>query len=326
MSIKTDFVPNCLMSKNIEKPLLCGVNTYPDTLDLRDLVLKTENQGSTPTCAAHAATSWAENINWRKRGIIQNLDPYKVYNYAKTVDGYPGVDGSTLDAVLKGILYYNMVDNTGDIYCFSDISTLKKIIHKYGPCLVAFDVSDIWMDHYNKTVLSGKPGNSCGGHAITAVGYNDAGLADEFYARTIKGGMANAKSAGYAIFGTHTQDAKKAGWDLIADSNWIDSISPYDTLEKTMKASSDKLLERCDNIYIKYNNQTEAQKESLKKDLEDLQKLITSDSYQVATNVMNKLDEMLNKTYASNEANKRIKEQLEYMHKIAKTKQNIYKD
>lgn len=173
---KTDFVPNCLMSKSIEPALLCGAASYPETLDLRDLVLKTEDQGSTPTCAAHSATSWAENVNWRKTGNRVNLDPYKVYDYAKTIDGYKDIDGTTLDAVLYSLLHFKMVENTGSVYCFSDISTLKKVIHKYGPCLVAFDVSELWMRHYGKLVLSGEPGPSCGGHAITAVGYNRAGL------------------------------------------------------------------------------------------------------------------------------------------------------
>ena len=174
---KTDFVSNCLMTMDIKSPLLSGSATYPETLDLRDLVLKTENQGSTSTCAAHAATSWAENVNWRKNGTVVNLDPYKVYDYAKTIDGYPGVEGTTLDAVLKSLLHFNMVANTGSVYCFNDIPTLKKVIHKYGPCLVAFDVSELWMRHYGKLVLSGKQlGSSCGGHAVTAVGYNRAGL------------------------------------------------------------------------------------------------------------------------------------------------------
>lgn len=173
---KTDFVPNCLMAKHIDLPLVCGTSDYPKTLDLRDLVLKTEDQGSTSTCAAHAATSWAEAINWRKTGKAVNLDPYKVYNYAKTIDGWPNEDGTTLPAVLESLLHFNMIANTGDIYTFNDINTLKKVIHKYGPCMVAFEVSDLWMNHGNKLVLSGDPGESCGGHAMICVGYNKFGL------------------------------------------------------------------------------------------------------------------------------------------------------
>ena len=198
--IKTDFVPNCLMSKNIQPELLCGINSYPETLDLRDMLLQTENQGSTPTCAAHAATSFAENINWRRTGKTINLDPHKVYDYAKTIDGYKNVSGTTLDAVLLALLHFKMVPDTGSVYCFNSISTLKKIIHKYGPCLVAFDVSDIWMSHFGKLVLSGDPGNSCGGHAITACGYCKAGLF-----------IQNSWSASWGKYGFAC-----VSWDLVA--------------------------------------------------------------------------------------------------------------
>lgn len=176
--IKTDFKPNCLLSKNLDSSqLLCGGQTFPETLDLRDLVLSTEDQGSTSTCAAHAATSFAESINWRKYGKIENLDPYKVYDYAKTIDGYPGLDGTTLDAVLIGLIHFKMINaSINQIKCFTTLTDLKKVIHKYGPCLVAFDVSDLWMTHYGKLVLSGNPGNSQGGHALIAVGFTRAGL------------------------------------------------------------------------------------------------------------------------------------------------------
>ena len=41
---------------------------YPKTLDMRDLVLQTENQGMTSMCAAYTATSWLESLMWRKTG------------------------------------------------------------------------------------------------------------------------------------------------------------------------------------------------------------------------------------------------------------------
>lgn len=175
---KKDFVPDCLMATDIQPEMIVGGTTpFPETLDLRDMLLKTEDQGSTSTCAAHSATSWAENINWRKTGNAINLDPYKVYDYAKTIDGYPKVEGTTLTAVLHSLLHYKMVDGQAkDVYTFNSLTTLKKVIHKYGPCLVAFNVSDCWMRHYGKLVLSGEPGHSQGGHAVTAAGWTRAGL------------------------------------------------------------------------------------------------------------------------------------------------------
>ena len=175
--IKTDFKPNCLLSKNITPQLLQGTQTFPETLDLRDLTLATEDQGSTSMCAAYTATSWAETINWRKSSQPINLDPVSVYNYAKTIDGYPRVDGTTLDAVLYSLLHFKMISgNSNQVFCFRSLNDLKKVIHKYGPCLVAFNVSDCWMTHYGKLVLSGEPGRTQGGHAVLCCGYTKAGL------------------------------------------------------------------------------------------------------------------------------------------------------
>ena len=162
---------------------------------------------------------------------------------------------------------------------------------------------------------------------VTGIDPSYANLIDEYYARTIKGGVRNPNSHGYSIFGTHTQNANKHSWGLVKKSNWIDSISPYDDLSKTMKASGDKLLDRCDSIYIKYGNQTEDNKLSLKQDLEALYLLIgDNEDYQTCVNVINKLTEMESKTYASSYASTRINEQINYMLKIAKLKANIYKD
>lgn len=162
---------------------------------------------------------------------------------------------------------------------------------------------------------------------VTGIDPSYANLIDEYYARTIKGGVRNPNSHGYSIFGTHTQNANKHSWGLVEKSNWIDSISPYDDLSKTMKASGDKLLDRCDSIYIKYGNQTEDNKLSLKQDLEALYLLIgDNEDYQTCVNVINKLTEMESKTYASSYASTRINEQINYMLKIAKLKANIYKD
>ena len=82
---------------------------------------------------------------------------------------------------------------------------------------------------------------------------------------------------------------------------------------------------RCDDIYITYNNQTADQKQTLAADLDALYALITGENAEVAQALVNKLDEMIDKTYASNEAEDRIDEQLKYMKKIAKSKYNTYR-
>ena len=53
--------------------------------------------------------------------------------------------------------------------------------------------------------------------------------------------------------------------------------------------------------------------------------LITGENAEVAQALVSKLDEMIDKTYASNAAEDRIDEQLKYMRKIAKSKYNTYR-
>ena len=163
---------------------------------------------------------------------------------------------------------------------------------------------------------------------VTGIDPSYANLSDEYYARTIKGGVTHHASHGYGIFGTHTQNARKDGWDLIKDSNWINSLSVYDDLALTMKASGELLLNRCDNIYIKYDNQTQDQKTLLEDDLTSLYALVDNqvENYETCLNVVEFLNSMKNKEYASNAARSRIIEQIEYMIKIAKMKLNVYKD
>ena len=189
--------------------------------------------------------------------------------------------------------------------------------------LMDYYFDEHWINYYFEDMLNATENSTL---LVTGIDPSYANLIPEYYARTIKGGVMNINSAGYGIFGTHTQNAKKDGWDLIADSNWIDSISPYDSLSAIMKASGDMLLTRCDKIYIKYNNQTANQKTALTQDLDALYQLIKGDDVASCNAVIEKLNAMIKTTYANNRADTRIKEQLKYMLKLANTKLNIVKD
>ena len=191
-----------------------------------------------------------------------------------------------------------------------------------GLYLMDYYFDEYYIEYYFKDMVKATKNNTL---LVCGIDPSYADLVSEYYPKTIKGAVTNINSHGYGIFGTHTQAAKKDGWDLIIDSNWIDSLSPYDELSKTMKASGDLLLKRCDDIYITYKNQTADQKQALSNDLDALYALITGENAQVAQVVVTKLDEMIEKTYASNEAEDRIDEQLKYMKKIAKSKYNTYK-
>jgi len=169
------FEPDLLMTKNIQEDLLRGTFNTPDTCDGRDFVLQTEDQGQTSECACYSATSYVEAINRRHTGSITNLDPHKVYQYAKTIDGYPNQNGTTLDAALKGTIHHGMINaKASDIVCFRGINNIKIVLFKYNTCLLGFDVSQLWMNHYGKLVMQGSDlGKSYGGHCVTGCGYTD---------------------------------------------------------------------------------------------------------------------------------------------------------
>ncbi|MCI5746056.1 MAG: family 10 glycosylhydrolase [Erysipelotrichaceae bacterium] len=189
--------------------------------------------------------------------------------------------------------------------------------------LMDYYFDEYWINHYFEDLVSATNNTSL---LVTGIDPSYANLIAEYYPKTLKGALTNANSMGYGIFGSHTQDAKKDGWDLVSYTNWIDSISPYDSLNKTIKASCDLLLTRCDNIYLAFDNQTLAQKELLNNDVTVLLSLAKEDSITTCENLLDQLEIMKNKVYANNEANNRINEQIDYMIKIVKAKLNIIKD
>ena len=181
MNLKKLFKPDLIFTK--PKPLgaytsASDGNSYPVTLDMRDLVLKTENQGMTNKCAAYTATSWLESILWRKTGKPVDYDPNELYAKAKELDGMPNAEGTTLDAVMFGILDLGWFIGCTkkDVKFIYDSNQLKKAIHKYGTCLCGFNISEDWYKLKNKLVLEKGDGRSAGGHAVICTGYNDVGV------------------------------------------------------------------------------------------------------------------------------------------------------
>lgn len=151
---------------------------YPKTLDMRDLVLQTENQGMTSMCAAYTATSWLESLMWRKTGKPVNYDPKVLYEKAKQLDGMPQEEGTTLEAVMNGIIDLGWADSCKrkDITNIFNSNQLKRAIHRYGTCLLGFMITDKWGEHVDKLVFDQLDGNPQGGHAVICVGYNDIGV------------------------------------------------------------------------------------------------------------------------------------------------------
>jgi len=155
----------------------------PATIDLRDYCTKTEDQGSKPWCAAYTAAQWCENIKWRINDYPENVDPTWIYSYAKSIDGDPKGDGTTLVAVLKALLYKKLFDEK---LCKIKViskgssarSNVKYAIHKFGCILGAFNITQEWytVRNGNMSVKGINGYESVGGHAVLFCGYNRDGV------------------------------------------------------------------------------------------------------------------------------------------------------
>lgn len=152
----------------------------PIKVDTRWHCTKTEDQGSKPWCAAYAAAQWAEAIRWQIKDYPEDLDPTWIYSYAKSVDGDPHGDGTTLTAVLEALLYKKVFSpSVCDVKVLRpNIEDIKYAIHKFGLVLGGFNITSEWyMLNPNKTfVCNPKNEDFQGGHAVLICGYDENGL------------------------------------------------------------------------------------------------------------------------------------------------------
>lgn len=179
---KTHILGFCKVPKNIDDlPILSASNSKyvaPVEYDCRGLCTKTENQGSLPYCAAYSCTNWAENQLWKLSDIPPEIDPAKVYKYAKTIDGDPYGEGTTLTAVLQYLLDKGIFDKKQCAIKVirknaNSINSVKYALHKFGSILGAFNCTSEWYSiNKNKTCISGNGSyRICGGHAVELCGY-----------------------------------------------------------------------------------------------------------------------------------------------------------
>jgi hypothetical protein len=151
----------------------------PATVDLRDYCIKTRNQGKLPWCAAYAATSFVSNIRWRMDDSPTTFNPEPIYRYAKSIDGSPKVDGTTLNAALQGVLETKLMDdNHCSVKTLRTKDQIKYAIHKFGCCLLGMNISKEWYArNKDKATISGRQSMPLiGGHAVLACGYNRDGI------------------------------------------------------------------------------------------------------------------------------------------------------
>jgi hypothetical protein len=173
-----------IIPRDIDELPILSVNMQtfkaPNTIDLRDYCIKTDDQKSNPWCAAYAAAGFASNINWRKHDTITEYNKESIYKTAKQIDGTdPTTEGTTLTAVLEVLLMKGIFDSGKcQTKVIRNINQIKYAIHKFGCCLLGVMVTKEWYKcNKNKSTISGKyDKEKMGGHAVLCCGYNQDGI------------------------------------------------------------------------------------------------------------------------------------------------------
>lgn len=166
-------------------PVLSVPMSYegPKELILSGYCTPVENQGSLPYCAAYAASSFAENVLWRRRGYHRDVDPVPLYKFAKTIDGDPDGDGTLLECPLKGLVARKIFGDQcrpkllkGQLWGVSGKDVVKYAVHKYGVCVAGFDITSEWFDPRRGVVSGDGDFKSEGGHAVVVCGFDEGGF------------------------------------------------------------------------------------------------------------------------------------------------------
>lgn len=155
----------------------------PKELILRGYCTPVENQGNLPFCAAYSASSYAENLLWRKRHYHEEIDPVPLYKYAKTIDGSPNTPGTYLECTLEALLKKGYFDEKkcqikqfgGAQFGNSNpVRDMKFAIHQYGVAMAGFNITTEWYNPNRKNTIEGVKGaTEEGGHAVVVCGYDE---------------------------------------------------------------------------------------------------------------------------------------------------------
>lgn len=197
-------LPKRLPLKN--RVLFAAKLEHPEEMFFDGYLTRIEDQGDKPYCAAYSATSFAENVLWRKRGYIEQIDPVPVYVAAKRLDGDPTGDGTTLEAVLSALIDDGHFDGKvcrvktfGGAWFGLDpdaaMRDLKMTLHRYGGCIIGCNIDTSWYSPQNGVIKGG--GASLGGHAVQCCGADRGGIliANSWSDRWGRGGKAYIPNA-----------------------------------------------------------------------------------------------------------------------------------
>jgi hypothetical protein len=144
----------------------------PLFIDHRAELLQASNQGDSQKCAAYAMAGWLEHYRWKNEGIAEQIDPDPIYARAKEIDGYPGTEGTTLQAVVQAAQDLKLLANVSGVRELTGPKKVMQALHRYGVILGAFSATDKW----GKAAPDGwmeNGGAYVGGHAVLICGYSN---------------------------------------------------------------------------------------------------------------------------------------------------------
>jgi hypothetical protein len=157
----------------------------PLRIDNRQLCSPTDNQGTTSSCAGYSCAQLLESVYWKFTGKPIQLDARQIYKKAKTIDGNPKSNGTTLEAAMSSALQLCNFDSekwsVEKFFKMKDdipktIDTVKFLIHKYDFLLGGFHISSGWekVDKFSCCVKKTK--KDLGGHCVLLCGYDKTGV------------------------------------------------------------------------------------------------------------------------------------------------------
>ncbi len=171
----------------------------PDKVDHRKCLIEpVRDQKSEGVCAAVTAAGMKEFQEFRDAGLEEHLSPRYVYSEAKKKDGFPGVEGTTLRAVMSVLLSHGIcleatwpytphdkskkpkdADDEASgfrIQSYAKLTTvldMEKCLVGNGPFCLGLDISSVW-DDVVLGIIADPPRRhqSLGGHAVCCCGYD----------------------------------------------------------------------------------------------------------------------------------------------------------
>lgn len=168
-----------------------------DAIDYRESMLPVRDQDGEGVCAGMAGAAMKEYQEVIDCALSYSLSPRYIYHYAKKYDDLPGVEGTTLRAVMRALhdrgvclekTWPYIANRPGEkperadieaaqfkTYAYAAMLTIGDMelcLSEKGPFLLGLVVGPTWMDAGGFIPDPPTRYKSFGGHAVCACGFN----------------------------------------------------------------------------------------------------------------------------------------------------------